>query len=163
MIKTAQLLQVRHIPCFAHTLNLTVYDIFKLEPFNNILKKCKEIATYFHSSAVASEKLKAMQRQLNKPELKLIQQCPTRWNSAYAMIKRIVETRKELTLAVNECEKSPPALLAEDYNVLQDVIQLLEPFDVATTLICYTTSTRNIFETIQAEKQFKHYNRKRSV
>lgn len=145
MIKTAEILKIRHIPCFAHTLNLTVTDIFDLSDFNCILKKCKDIATYFHSSSIASDKLKVIQRQLNKPELKLIQQCPTRWNSAYAMINRIFHIRQELTLAIHECGgKAPSALSAEDYDVIEDIIQLLEPFDVATNTVSgesYTTSS----------------------
>lgn len=126
---------MRHVPCFAHTLNLTASDVFELPDFNIIMKKCKDIAKYFHSSSVASDKLKAMQRSLNKAELKLIQQCPTRWNSSYAMLKRIFDTKQEITLTICECEKGPEALLAEEFTVIQDVINLLEPFDVATNTI----------------------------
>ncbi|CAG5055771.1 unnamed protein product [Parnassius apollo] len=110
MINAAAKLHIRHIPCFAHTLNLTM-------------------------STLASDKLRAIQRELNKPELKVIQEVPTRWNSAYHMLQRIVTMKTELTLALNECNRAPPGVNADEYLIIQETIQILEPFDLATTKI----------------------------
>ncbi|CAG5023650.1 unnamed protein product [Parnassius apollo] len=85
MINTAAKLHIRHIPCFAHTLNLT--------------------------------------------------EVPTRWNSAYHMLQRIVTMKTELTLALNECNRAPPGVNADEYLIIQETIQILEPFDLATTKI----------------------------
>ncbi|CAG4989552.1 unnamed protein product [Parnassius apollo] len=103
MINAAAKLHIRHIPCFAHTLNLTM-------------------------STLASDKLRAIQRELNKPELKVIQEVPTRWNSAYHMLQRIVTMKTELTLALNECNRAPPGVNADEYLIIQETIQILEPF-----------------------------------
>lgn len=128
MINAVDKLQVRHISCFAHTLNLTVTDSFSIDHFDQILKKCKAIVTFFKMSTLASDKLRAAQRQLNKAELKLIQEVPTRWNSAYNMLQRICVVKAELTLALNECERAPLGINAGEYLIIQDIIQILEPF-----------------------------------
>lgn len=135
MINAAVKLHIRHIPCFAHTLNLTVTDSFAVTCLDQILKKCKSIVTFFKMSTLASDKLRAIQRELNKAELRVIQEVPTRWNSAYHMLQRLVTMKTELTLALNECNRAPPGVNADEYLIIQETIQILEPFDLATTKI----------------------------
>ncbi|CAF4893692.1 unnamed protein product [Pieris macdunnoughi] len=135
MINAAVKLHLRHIPCFAHTLNLTVTDSFAVTCLDQILKKCKLIVTFFKMSTLASDKLRAIQRELNKAELRVIQEVPTRWNSAYHMLQRLVTMKTELTLALNECNRAPPGVNADEYLIIQETIQILEPFDLATTKI----------------------------
>ena len=76
----------KHLPCFAHTLNLIVQD--SLKEIKCIQDKVKGIVEYFHRSTVASEKLKSIQRQMGLKELKLKQDVITRWNSTYHMLAR---------------------------------------------------------------------------
>lgn len=135
MINAVDKLQIRHIPCFAHTINLTVTDSFAVSCFDEILKKCKALVTFYRMSTLANDKLREKQRQLNKPEAKLIQEVPTRWNSAYHMLQRIIDVKEELSLAITESERSPPGLSAYEYSVIQEIVQILEPFDLATTKI----------------------------
>lgn len=135
MKKTAEILRIRHSPCFAHCINLTVQDCYKVEVFSEILLKAKAVVTFFHSSTLSSDKLRMAQRRANKVELKLVQEVSTRWNSSYYMLKRILEVRSELAIAINECPKAPPALTAENYIVVEEIMRMLEPFEVATTTI----------------------------
>lgn len=51
------------------------------------------------------------------------------------MIKRILEVRIPLTLAIVECSKAPSALNAKDYVILENLIQILSPFEEATKKI----------------------------
>lgn len=83
MVKTASNLRLRHLPCFAHSLNLSVQDSFKVESFEKILSKCKAIATFFRSITLASDTLRRIQKRSGKPELKLVQEVETRWNSSF--------------------------------------------------------------------------------
>ncbi|CAG9833279.1 unnamed protein product [Diabrotica balteata] len=55
MIKMCELLQKRHLPCFAHLINLVVQDNLKLKSVQTVLTKCKEIVRYFKSSTTAHE------------------------------------------------------------------------------------------------------------
>lgn len=76
----------RHIPCLAHTLNLIAQS--RLGEIKNVHKKVKSIVEYFKRSTKANLKLKNAQKQMGYPELKLIQDVCTRWNSTYDMFQR---------------------------------------------------------------------------
>lgn len=72
----------KHIPCFARTLNLIVQAGISADTLLAPLKKkCKDIVSFFHHSAKATDKLREVQKQLGIPEGKLIQEVDTRWNS----------------------------------------------------------------------------------
>ncbi|CAH1106445.1 unnamed protein product [Psylliodes chrysocephalus] len=135
MVNTASNLRLRHLPCFAHSLNLSVQDSFKVESFEKILSKCKAIATFFRSSTLASDTLRRIQKRSGKPELKLVQEVETRWNSSFFMLKRISMIRTELVIAMNECPRAPPTLTAENFEAIDEILKLLEPFELATTTV----------------------------
>jgi ABC-type Zn uptake system ZnuABC Zn-binding protein ZnuA len=51
------------------------------------------------------------------------------------MIKRILEIRIPLTLAIADCSKAASALNAENYAVLENLVTILSPFEDATKQI----------------------------
>ena len=58
MAVAARITGWRHLPCFAHTLNLVVKDALKAdEEIMRIQHKTKEIVTFFHHCVKASDKL----------------------------------------------------------------------------------------------------------
>lgn len=62
MKATAELLQIKHIPCFAHTLNLVLRSALCTsgafeEKIWEVIKKCKTLVTFFHSSTKATRQL----------------------------------------------------------------------------------------------------------
>lgn len=71
----------KHLPCFAHTLNLVVKE--GLKAIQPVVDKVKHTVEYFHRSTVANEKLKATQQQMGLAELRLKQDVVTRWNILY--------------------------------------------------------------------------------
>ncbi|CAH1106827.1 unnamed protein product [Psylliodes chrysocephalus] len=104
MIKTCSLLQNRHMPCFAHLINLVVQD--SLPCVENVLKKVKSTVTYFKSSYVAMETFKKEQNtNEGSAPLKLLQEAPTRWNSSFYMIQRINQTSEALNRALLQLKK----------------------------------------------------------
>ncbi|XP_060855262.1 E3 SUMO-protein ligase ZBED1-like [Metopolophium dirhodum] len=132
MIKACQILKIRHLPCFAHTLNLVVQDSLKLKEVDHVIKKCKSLVTYFKSSNIATHKLITEQENQNKKPLKVIQEVPTMWNSMYHMIKRILELKNDITIVLLRMPNAPTVLNLEDSLVLQDLIEILSCFDDAT-------------------------------
>ena len=76
IVSAVQLLKWRHIPCYAHTLNLIVQTSIKV--IKSEIEKVKSIVQYFKHSAHALAKLHSVQKQMQLPELKLKQDVGTR-------------------------------------------------------------------------------------
>lgn len=72
---------------------------------------------------------------MGMPELKLKQECVTRWNSTFHMLKRILESKDAVisTLAVISARVDP--LSQEEWEVLQEACTVLEPFEQVTVEI----------------------------
>ncbi|KAK3883452.1 hypothetical protein Pcinc_012228 [Petrolisthes cinctipes] len=77
-------LQVKHVPCFAHTLNLVVQSAMKnSEEVRHVREKVKAIVTFFHHSVKASDKLADVKEEKGFHKKKLITDVDTRWNSVH--------------------------------------------------------------------------------
>ncbi|CAB4027116.1 zinc finger BED domain-containing 1-like [Paramuricea clavata] len=121
-VAAARLTGWKHIPCFAHTLNLIVKGALEADPGMVALKKnCK-----------ASDKLREIQRQLGLTDKKLIQDVDTRWNSTFYMFERIVEQHDPVTTTLCLQSKGEMCLSNEDIELIKKVLDLLRPFEVAT-------------------------------
>lgn len=121
------------LKCLAHTINLIVKDALKgLKP---ITDKVKEAVAYFHNSTVAAEKLSATQIQMGMDESRPKQECLTRWNSTYELLKSVLQSKEAIvsTLAILNEPVSP--LTQEDWNILQEVCMVLEPVKDVTVEI----------------------------
>ena len=131
--KAIQLLKWTHHPCLAHTINLFVRNA--LRAIKPTVDKVKAIVEFFQRSTAATQKLKSTQRQMSMAELKLKQECVTRWNSAFHMIQRILESKDAViaTLAVINAPVAP--LSQEEWEALQEASSVLEPFDQVTVEI----------------------------
>lgn len=89
IVKAIKDLGLKHVPCFAHTLSLAVKAAIHSDiQFSAVIEKCRKIVTYFHSSSNATLKLNMLCG--GKAKTKLVQDCPTRWNSTYLMIKSLL-------------------------------------------------------------------------
>ncbi|XP_056603707.1 E3 SUMO-protein ligase ZBED1-like [Triplophysa dalaica] len=120
-----------HIPCFAHMLNLIVRAALK--EVQAILQKVKTIVEYFHRSAVASDKLKATQKQMGQETLRLKQDVATRWNSTYYMLKRFTEIKDPIIYTLALTNASLPTLSPEEWNISGEILDIIKPFEEVTT------------------------------
>nr|XP_029135204.1 zinc finger BED domain-containing protein 4-like [Labrus bergylta] len=134
-----------HLFCFAHTLNLIVHSgIAAIKP---TVDKVKAIVEYMHKSTVASEKLKATQNQLGLPELRLKQDCPTRWNSTYYMLERILQNREAVITTLALTNPRLATLSPEEWEEMQQACNVLKPFEEVTVEISgegYVTASKVI-------------------
>lgn len=133
MKKACELLEIRHFPCFAHTINLLVQDVLKLKELVPILAKCKSIVSFMKRSTITMAKFK--QAQTIENPLGLIQEVQTRWNSAFQMIKRLLETKEPLSSVLLCTSKAPIPFSAEEIDILKELTELLAPFQDATLAI----------------------------
>ena len=130
IVKAIRSLKWPHHPCLAHTINLIVRDALKV--IIHTVDKVKSLVEYFHKNTTATEKLKLTQRQMGLPELKPKQDCITRWNSTFHMLKRITES-KEAIISTLAIMNAPVNLLSQDeWEVIREACSVLEPFEQIT-------------------------------
>ena len=77
-----------HIGCFAHCLNLAAQKALKVDTVSRLLARVRLIVRFFHGSTTAAALLKNKISLLGLSQLKLIQDVPTRWNSAADMLEQ---------------------------------------------------------------------------
>lgn len=131
----------KHIPCFAHTLNLVAQSVLQYLDLQNIVSKMKSIVTWFKQSCVASDEL----RKAITTETKLIQDVPTRWNSTYYMVNRFLELRGPINDTVIRHKSAPPMLTDMELSISSAVLPVLWPLKAATKEISadkYTSSSK---------------------
>lgn len=136
-----------HLPCTAHKLNLIVQKALELSdneeigPDDNtdesdlkkIFKKCRNIVGFFKRSEVGNRMLVEKQKQLgNETVLKLKQDVRTRWNSTFLMLERLIKLKEPLTIVMMTLKGAPTNLSSEEWNIIEDMIPLLRPFDKLT-------------------------------
>ena len=131
------------VSCAAHTLQLCIKDAMNsVSRFEEVIKKGAKIVQHFKHSTVATTALQNKQQQLQLKELKLIQSCPTRWNSTYDMCDRLVRNRDAIVSVLGDRQVTTlnVALKLEmqeqDWITLGEIITILEPIELATKELC---------------------------
>ena len=134
IVAATRIIAWKHVPCFAHTLNLIVKGALKADPaIVSIQKRCRDIVTFFHRSAKASDKLNEVHKQLKLPDHKLIQDVETRWNSTFYMFQRILEQHEAITTALCLLGRNTICLSCEDVESIKEPESILGPFEIGTT------------------------------
>jgi len=71
----------------------------------------------------------------NKDKLKMVMDVETRWNSTYAMFKRLLKLRSsvvEVTMGLKKAENRKKCLKQYEWKNLEEVCKILEPFAEVT-------------------------------
>ena len=108
-----------------------------MKKFQNLIDKCRKIAASYHQSNILSDLLKSKQALLGLKSNEIIQDVPTRWNSTYLMMQRILEQVD----AINEVfgdksfrKKYDHLLIGDDeLAMLKDSKDIFQYFYQATT------------------------------
>ena len=119
------------VPCSAHTIQLAIKPLFEIPEIRDLSTRASKLVTHFNHSVVATQAL--AERQSHK----LMQDCPTRWNSTYYMLDRLQESRRAVTDVLLDSSVSKPSdkklLLREDeWDLLEEVLPILHPLELAT-------------------------------
>ena len=122
--------------CCAHTIQLAIKDAFSECPnIQKMIAKCQKIVKFFKKSGPAMRKLTTAQQLLRLPELKLLQNVKTRWNSEFYMVYRVFELKEPLLLAMAQIPEIEP-LTPEEWLMCDELIDLLAPIEAATKTLC---------------------------
>ena len=123
---------IPNIPCLAHTLQLVVHDGCLAQPsVTSLTAKARKLVGYYRRSNLACKALTRIQEQLNCPVHRLIQDEPTRWNTTYYMLDRLLEQRQAITAANVELDV-PVELRSADWMLGEKVVKILKVFEEAT-------------------------------
>ena len=132
IVAAGRLNGLKHLPCFAHTLNLVVQIALKPDTqLFKIQKKCHDIVSYFHRSTKAMDKLVSVQNRLKLNNHKLIPDVDTCWNSVFYMFERLIEQHEAVT-TLCLVDKSNLCITTEEIEVMKSAVVLLRSFETAT-------------------------------
>lgn len=132
----------KHLPCFAHSLNLVATQILEgnLE-MEALCEKIKAIVVYFKRAISPADDLRKLECS------KLIQSVPTRWNSTFYMIERFVSLSDKVSTILLKYPNSPMMLTAAELQLAKEILLVLGPLEVATREISgehYVTASKII-------------------
>nr|XP_054762973.1 E3 SUMO-protein ligase ZBED1-like [Lytechinus pictus] len=139
------------IGCAAHTLQLCVNSALNSVPsIRNMSAAATRLVGHFKHSVVATNALESEQKQMGIEEHKLIQAVKTRWNSTFDMLLRLKEQRWAVCRVLsnrrytNQADARVLELTDQQWRLLEGLLDSLEPFKVATTVLSgeeHTTSS----------------------
>ena len=137
----ARQLDVSSTLCFGHTLQLAIQEELSHPSTTECLKSCKALVMHFNQSPLATTALKTRQGELTRDGIDfptLQQDVPTRWNSTYFMIQSLLKNKGPIGLVLGDREVTKAVLATklelrkEDWQQLEQIVECLRPFDVAT-------------------------------
>jgi len=132
----------RSMPCAVHTLQLAVNKGLGIDECIVISKKASSIVSAFKHSYKRTTALESYLINKGKPNLRLIQCCPTRWNSTLHMLERLVEVRSAIVALMADqsyfTKKMAKKLefMENDWEKCSNLIVLLKPLELATSVLC---------------------------
>ncbi|KAG8180996.1 hypothetical protein JTE90_024744 [Oedothorax gibbosus] len=132
-VSAIEMTRFRHIPCFAHCLNLIVKSSIAAREIQAVVGKVKRVVKFFKKSSAAVTKLRDFQKQMNLPEHKLMQDVETRWNSTFDMLRRFNENKNPILATLAVVESSPDVSFhKDDWEIVDGLINYLTIFHSIT-------------------------------
>ncbi|XP_044014118.1 E3 SUMO-protein ligase ZBED1-like [Aphidius gifuensis] len=126
----------KQVSCFCHMLAQLFPDFMEgMSKLQIVIKKVRAIVNAVRVSTCASTKLKNLQKAKGIQEgdcLAFELDVSTRWNSTLYMIKKFLILKDYVLSTTEECAFPPELLQHEDYQILDDVIPLMELVENAT-------------------------------
>ncbi|XP_058046892.1 zinc finger BED domain-containing protein 4 [Ahaetulla prasina] len=120
------------VQCFCHTVNLIVNEAIKSQRMvQNLLSIARKICERVHRSSKAKEKLAELQKEYHLPQHQLIQDVPSKWNTSFHMLERLIEQKRAIDEMSIECSFRE-LISCDQWEVMQSVCHALKPFEVAS-------------------------------
>nr|CAD7262973.1 unnamed protein product [Timema shepardi] len=120
--------------CFTHTLQLALKDSkTSCTNITQIISKAHTIVGHYSRSSTANPRLHAVQKTMDLPELKLIQDVETRWSSEYAMLDRLVCWRKAVAVELASSHSDIDSLSSTEWKLAGGIVEVMRPFAEAST------------------------------
>ena len=124
--------EIPFLGCFAHTINLAVSKGLDENSVKRLTGKVRSLVSTFKHSYLKTQDLHDNQKLLDIQELNLMQDVTTRWNSVYYMIDRLLAVYPAVYGSLYGTSDQHLLLTDEERKNLEEISQLLEPFERAT-------------------------------
>lgn len=129
------------VQCFSHTVNLIVSEAMKSQRMvQNLLSIARKVCERVHRSHRAKERLAELQKEYELPQHHLIQDVPSKWNTSFHMLERLVEQKRAINEMSIECNFRE-LISCDQWEVMQSVCHALKPFDAASREMSTHVST----------------------
>lgn len=123
-----ELAEIASIHCTVHRLQLVIEDaVLTQRAIIDLLAKCRRLVTHFNHSALACHELKLLQEEQGNVPLLPVQDVPTRWNSAYLMVERLVKLKRSIQLYMSD-HNNLPTITANEWQLCEPFLHILKPF-----------------------------------
>lgn len=120
------------VQCFSHTVNLIVNEAIKSQRMvQNLLSIARKICERVLRSHAAKEKLAELQKEYELPPHHLIQDVPSKWNTSFHMLERLIEQKRAINEMSIECNFRE-LISCDQWEVMKSVCHALKPFDAAS-------------------------------
>lgn len=130
VIEAVKMLEWNHQTCLVQTINQIIKDA--LNAVKPTVDKVKTIVEFFRKCTVATETLKSIQRQMGMPEQKPKEECATRCNSTFFMLKRMIESKDAIISTLADLGELVEPLSEEEWETVKEVCDVLEPYEEVT-------------------------------
>uniref|UniRef100_A0A0K2VJE5 Zinc finger BED domaincontaining protein 4like [Oreochromis niloticus] n=1 Tax=Lepeophtheirus salmonis TaxID=72036 RepID=A0A0K2VJE5_LEPSM len=132
MVKGMHFSEIPDLSCSAHILDLVINDGLSSQRVAvNIMAKLKKIATDFHHSVTAVQRLSKIQEELGVPQHFIIQTVQTRWNSTLHMLVRMLEQKRSITAYASD-HGHFSCLSDEEWSIASNLADTLGPLEEMT-------------------------------
>ena len=141
---------IETIHCSGHCLQLCLkVALSSISAVDPLLGAACKLLGHFKHSTVATEELKRRQTQMEVAQKKLIQDCATRWNSAFYMLERLVEMWWPICAVlsdetVTKRNKRYLELKTEQWDMAKELVAILKPLEIATAFLSYKENTISV-------------------
>nr|XP_023693584.1 zinc finger BED domain-containing protein 4-like [Paramormyrops kingsleyae] len=141
MAKALDDANLKSLPCLAHTLQLVVNEgQLAQRSIADVVATGRKLIGHFKHSPLAYSRLYDIQAQLNQPKKRLQQDVSTRWNSTVYMLQSLLEQRRAICVYAAENDL-PATLTAHQWELMDNVLTILAPFEELTKEISSSTAT----------------------
>ena len=132
--------QWESIVCAAHRLQNATKHAVEKQSMQRLLAKCRHLVGHFKHSALATDSLMKKQKTLGFTKmLRVVQEVPTRWNSTFYMLQRLVLLKQPIRLyledTMSEVDRRSYDLTDSQWANAKSILNLLEAIDQVTTTL----------------------------
>jgi len=130
MIKAVKNMNISHVDCYGHSLNIAVSRILKMEEVMNVVHKVKDIYNIFAHSSKSVCEMGKIQEKFGLPQKKFPSFSKTRWWSILELINTIIEQELGLTSFLRgykNGEFKKLCLRENEIDILKNLSSVLQP------------------------------------